>query len=392
MKLGEKIYKAISYGFIVFIVALIVLTFGMPEFMGKAGQSEMFLSARVGDEVVTRKEVQNLKENMLRMPQFQNFASQDEFLTGYALDYLVSEKLQVISQKESGMYPLSDAKSAIVARYLKKNFKEFQTNEGFDFSRFEKEFLKPRRLSFVDIESQAVRENSFQNRQIFDKLESVSGYELADMHLLKNTKISYDILVFTPDDKKRLIKSMVGVTEKDIQEKFAKDYLSKDKKDTLNDLKREAITQSLINERRSKVEKDWMNNLKTDAKTSTLAQLKQKYGGALVTLNNIGLTESIAQASKNPGVNLGLLENSPDYLSRFALYSAEKNQGPWNIEDNLFLVCVTNIARPADELSEKNAVDYESEIKNKNKNSVDQLVEAILKRDAKVKKFNPSEE
>ena len=392
MKLGEKVFKAVSYGFIVFIVALIAFTFGMPDFMGKAGDANKFLAARVGDEAITRKEVQNMKANMLRMPQFQSFASQEAFLDKYALDYLVSEKLQTILQKESGIYPLSDAKSSLVARFLKKNFKEFQTNEGFDFPRFEKEFMKPRRISFVDIESQALRENSYNNRQLVEKLDPVSGYELADMHLLNNTKISYEILVFSPDEKKKILKNLIGITEKDIQDKFNKDYLSKDKKDTLTDLKREAIVQSLINEKRSSVEKKWMGDLNNETKSSTLTQLSKKYGGVYVHLNNIGLTESISQAAKNNKANLNVLENSSEFITRLSLNSLDKIQGPWNIEDNLFLISINSITRPPIDVAINGPKELEAEIKNRNKSAADQLMDDILKRDIKVTKFSHGED
>ena len=392
MKLGEKIFKAVSYGFIVFIVGIIVLTFGMPEFMDKAGDSDKFLAAKVGSELITRKEVQNMKMNMLRLPQFQNFASQEEFLNRYALDYLISEKLAVISQKNNGIYPLSDAKSSLVARYLKKNFKEFQTNEGFDFTRFEKEFMKPRRIIFSDIESQVVRESVYNNRQLIEKLETVSNYEQEDSNLLKNSKISYEILVITPDQKKNILKNMIGITEKDIVAKFTKDYLSKDKKDTLTDLKREAITQSLITEKRAKVEKEWLTNLKKEAQSSTIDQLSKKYGGIYLFLKNIGLTESLHQAAKNEKANLNLLEESSDFINGLAQLKTDKILGPWNIEDHMYLVSLGNITKPNNNLLAIHSTESASEIKNKNKSAADKLMDDILRRDNKISKFAHSED
>ena len=392
MKLGEKVYRAITYGFIVFIVALIVLTFGMPSFMGDSAKADRFLAAKVGDEVVTRKEVQNLKTNMLKMPQFQGFASHEDFLDRYALDYLISEKLQIKMQKDSGLYPLSDAKDVIVNRFLVKNFKEFQINNGIDYPRFRKEFMEPRRITDNDIISQVFRDSAYKNRQLFDKLESVSGYELADLNLLKNTKISYEILVFTPDEKKKVLKNLIGITEKDIVDKFNKDYLSKDKKETLTDLKREAITQSLINEKRAKVESEWMGAIKNEAKALSLSQLSKKYGGIYVSLNNISLTDSISQSAKNNKANLQILENSPEFISNFSLNLTDKNPGTWNIDDNLFLLSVTNITRSTVEPSTKDSVKYEDEIKNQNKSNANQLMDSILKRDIKVVKYSHGED
>ncbi|MDH4262943.1 MAG: SurA N-terminal domain-containing protein [Spirochaetia bacterium] len=392
MKLGEKVYRAITYGFIVFIVGLIILTFGMPSFMGDSAKADRFLAAKVGDEVVTKKEVQNLKTNMLNMPQFQSFASNEDFLNRYALDYLVSEKLQINMQKNTGIYPLSDAKDVIVNRFLVKNFKEYQINNGIDYPRFKKEFMEPRRITDNDIISQVFRDSVYKNRQLFDKFESVSGYELADLHLLKNTKISYEILVFTPDEKKKVLKNLIGITEKDIVDKFNKDYLSKDKKDTLTDLKREAITQTLINEKRAKVEGEWMSALKNEAKSISLNQLSKKYGGIYISLNNISLTDSLSQAAKNGKANLQILENNPDFITHFKLDTTDKTPGTWNIEDNLFMLSVTNVIRPASEFSTNDSKKYEEEIKNQNKSNSNQLMDSILKRDIKVVKFSHGED
>ncbi|MDH4199842.1 MAG: SurA N-terminal domain-containing protein [Spirochaetia bacterium] len=391
MKIGEKLFKWISYGFLVFLVGIIILTFGMPSFIGSAANSEKLLAAKVADEIITRKEVQNMKNYLLRLPQFQSFASQESFLTKYALDYLVSEKLQEVMQKQSGMYPLSDARHTIVARYLKENFKEYQTNDGFDFPRFEKEFLKPRRLGFAVIENEAVRDMVRVNRQLLEKFEMVSSYESSDMEELENTKVSYDILVFTPDEKKKILKSMTNISEKDIQEKFKKDYLAKDKNDKLTEMKREVITQALINEKKTETEKKWLSTLNQEIKTDTLPQLNKKYGGFFVHLHEVSLNTEFSSVEKNSKINFSLLENYEPFILSMT-NGSNKIQGPWDIEDNLFIVSVGNLIQTGKNTPVKPVGNIEDEIKTANKNSASQVMDDIMKNETKVAKFNQLEE
>lgn len=391
MKIGEKLFKWVSYAFLVFLVGIIILTFGMPSFIGSAASSEKFLAAKIADEVITRKEVQNMKNYLTRLPQFQSFASQESFLTKYALDYLVSEKLQEVMQKQSGFYPLTDARHTIIAKYLKENFKEYQTNEGFDFPRFEKEFLKPRRIGFPLIESEAVRDTVRVNRQLLDKLETASNYELSDMAELQNTKVSYDILVFSPEEKKKALKTAMNISENDIQEKFKKDYLSKDKNDKLTDLKREAITQAILNEKKSDMEKAWLNKLSQEIKTETLPQLNKKYGGTFVHLHEVPLSSSLASAEKNNKINFSLLENYAPFIESIAS-TTDKVHGPWNIEDNLFIVSIGSLIKTGKDATAKSKDDNEQDIKSTNKNTISQLMDDIMKNKTKVTKFNQTED
>jgi len=392
MKLREKIYKSVTYVFITFIVGIIVISFGMPDFLGKASDNDKFLAARVGDEIITRKEVQSMKMNMLRLPQFQGFASQEEFLNRYALDYLISEKLQVVQQKETGMYPLSDAKSTVLARYLKKNFKEYQTNEGFDFTRFDKEFLKPRHIGFTDVEAQAVRETLYNNRRLADNLEFASSHEQADHNLLKHAKISYEILVFTPEEKKNILKKMAGISEKEIIEVFNKDYLTKDKNDKLTDLKREAISQSLLGKKIASLQNKWIKDLNAEISTENLSRINRKHGGILLSLTNIGIADSLNQAAKNSKANLQLLEDNEQFMNSLATLKINKIMGPWIIQDHVYLVMISNLNQPPENITAIVSSDIQSEIKNRNKNALDQLLEDLLKRDIKVTKYSNTED
>lgn len=390
MKFGEKLFKWVSYGFMLFIVALIVLTFGMPEFIGSAADSEKHLAAKVGKEVITKKEVQNMKNYMLKMPQFQGFASQESFLEKYALDYLISEKLQVILQKESGIYPLNDAKNSIIAQYLKDNFKEFQTNEGFDFERFDKDFLKPRRINFSAIEDQALRSRVYEFKQLLDTFEPVSPYQIEDFYTLKNTVISYEILAFSADQKKVILKNRIGITEADIQEKFKKDYLSKNKNDKLTDLKREAITQTIINDKKAKYEKDWVESLKNDIGNMNLSGIAQKHGGSYLNIPDVAISDSISQKNPNKKINLGVLENSPELQGSIKTANIGKIQGPWTLEENLFLVNIKSILKPEKSFAAATP-EIEDELRNENKNSADQLLDSILREKIKIIRYSYSD-
>lgn len=389
MKFGESLWKWVTYFFITFIILIIVISFGMPQFIGLNAESDKHIAARIGDEIIVRSELANTVDRVARNPNFKGLAAQRNFLTQYVLNQLISEKLQMTWQKESGFYPLGEGKFTVLANFYKENFPKYQTNSGFDFTRFDKEFLKQRRISRATLENEAFRQTVYQNQNLLSNFTPVSSYEKNDMASLENTTVPLQILSIDQDQKKIILKNLLKITDADILARFKKNYLSKNKNEKLTQLKREAITQAIINERRASVEKKWMKDLKTEAGNLSIYDLNRKYGGTLTLINQYRLSDNLSQSAKNPKLQLNPLQENADFIKALASKQINKAFGPWEIESNLYIVSFgPMIKKPATALPEAGQKEEEEKIGKENNNNAAQFLDTVLRKEVKIIKYN----
>jgi len=357
MKWTSKIYQWATYFFIGFFILLIVVAFGMPDFIGTSGTSDRYIAAKIGKEVVTRKEVAFFRDDLIRRS-FQGQAV-PENLKGYffsqGLERAINYKVFLILSRESGLYPTRSMTNKIVANYLKKNYSQYNTENGFDLIKFKSEVLQNYRISLIDIEKQAIWQYALgKNEQLFSAMATINQRELEDKVLLSKTRVALDILVIKSDDKKRIFMNTMKITEKDIQEKFKKDYLSKNKADKLTKLKREAIKESIYKTKEQQVEQTFNKEI-NQLKDSSIAKLYSKYKGSKISIPSYTLDKKLSEVSKNKLVNLTLLETSKLFLNN--LISAETNKviGPIADGDNIYFFTVKSRNIPTAALVTKEA-------------------------------------
>ena len=344
MKWSSKLYQWATYFFIGFFILLIIVAFGMPDFIGTSATSDRYIAAKIGKEVVTRKEVVFFRDDLIRRS-FQG-KQVPENLKGYffsqGLERAINYKVFLILSRESGLYPTRSMTNKIVANYLKKNYSQFNTENGFDLNKFKTDVLENYRISLIDIEKQAIWQYALgKNEQLFSQMATINNSELEDKILLSKTKLSLDILVINEASKKSIFMKAMKITEKDIQSKFKADYLSKNKKDRLTKLKREAIKESIYKMREQKQEQIFNKEI-NEIKGSSIAKLYSRYQGKKISISNYTLDKKLAAVSKDKMTDLNPLETSNMFLNNLISVKINQVVGPIIVGKNTYFFAVRN--------------------------------------------------
>lgn len=356
MSIKEKIYKGAIYFFITFIVLLLILTLGMPNFIGTSATANRFMAAKVGSEFVTNKEVSQIVESMMQN-QYKDLDLPESFrnqIKSQAVEQAIWRKLFYLTSVDAGMFPLASAKNKITADYLRKNFSQYQDESGFNFAKFETEMLKPRGISFADLEMDALwSEGLAKNDAILRSLAFAGTREIVDQLLLQETKFSYEVWQLNSAERDKVLEQEAGITEKQIQDKFTNDHLSKDPKAILSPAKKTLISQELLKEKRGSVEKAWLERLKVEVQEMPLSSVKNRYGGVLARGGLTALTEPVSGGLKAPNgdaVSIGGFDTNLKFIEERARASAGDTLSI--IEENgmLYAVKITKTQKPPAEL------------------------------------------
>ncbi|RME93230.1 MAG: hypothetical protein D6767_01445 [Candidatus Hydrogenedentota bacterium] len=328
-----------SYIFMGFLVILITISFGMPNFISTSATADRFISAYVGDQVITRRELVRVKNNYIRnrfggqnLPEMQQ-----KFLESSILEQLIFNRIMLIFAREYGFYPGAKARKRIVAKFLKKNHADYLVGSKFDFERFQREFLQPNQLTLSEYESILAQEKTLTRLDSTLRSEApVSDYQILAELQKKETVYSVMVLAITPQKKNELLEKKVRVTPAEIYDRFKKDYLSKDKKAKLNKTKREAIEALLKNEKRPKVEKEWMDSLNQFAQAGNIASLQFAAGTQFVTIQDINLSESLNSKKPPTAPDLSSLESDDSFLANVFSNNTQTIFGPLRKNGNIF--------------------------------------------------------
>ena len=349
MTLKEKIVKWVSYSFVVFLVGLIILAFGMPDFTASLPGNRTKYAAEINGEHITWRQVSRAANNLAgsMYPQGQMPPEAKAYMESMAIERLVNLKLFVLLSKEAGFYPTMNTQDIFENRYLVENYPQYITENGFDLVKFKEEVQDPARFNNqMVIESAVYQYGLRRNEMMLQSIYKTHKKETEDLYLLNNTKISYDILVINNEIKNKLIEKRAGVTEKDIREKFEKDFLANNPQDKLTKIKREGITQTLVNERRAGIEKELLEEIAKMAETATMQQLKNRYGGTLKSLKDLNLNTNLAQQWPAAPANLSLLTEDKMFLLGTFKVKLKQAVGPINKGEALFLYSITKRVIP----------------------------------------------
>lgn len=348
MDIGNRVFKVVSYIFFIFIIMIIVIQFGMPNFIGGAADSNRFKAAQLGKEIISRRDVARARDNIVYQ-QFQGQqipATMEEQIKSYALEQLIEQKRLLILSQKIGVYPGSQISPKLVKNYLNENFSSYKTLTGFDFERFEKEILVPNKISLNQLTKEA--ENAYAlttTMEMFRDLSIVPVDRIEDWAMLKQISYSLTVAYFDYLSLRKLLTKQI--TPKEIQEQFVAKYLKDNPKEKLTGVIREAIVKGIVDKRLPEFEKTWKQQLQKDSATLSLSALAKKNSGNLVQLHNISAEKGMqASSDKELPANVLLLEKNPDFLAE--IFQAEKGKvlGPWESEGNTFLVVVNNRSLP----------------------------------------------
>jgi len=302
--LREKIIKFGTWLFLMFIFLIIVISFGMPDVIGTSSRLDAYHAAKVGDEYLTKAEVadyqKRIEERMagnLKGLDDKNRKLFEDMARSRALDEAIDRKIFTQMLNRAGYVPTSSAEPKILATFYKRQFGEYLVNGKLDMERLN-EFLAPRRLTLEQVGRSMLREyGPAKAYEMLQRTAYASDFAILDEARFAGTQNSYRIVALDGAAKDKILRSKFTPSEKEIQDKFKAEFLSKDPKAVLDQSKRESIKATLFNERRASLEKDFAQSLGQAGKAG-LAQVAAIAGARLIAIDDVGLNTDLD--SKKP--------------------------------------------------------------------------------------------
>ncbi|MFZ5629070.1 MAG: SurA N-terminal domain-containing protein [Spirochaetota bacterium] len=297
--LREKIIKFGTWLFLMFIFLIIVVSFGMPDVIGTTSRLDAYNAAKVGGEYLTKAEVadyqKRIEERMagnLKGLDEKNRKLFEDMAKSRALDEAIDRKIFTQLLNRAGYVPSSSTEPKILATFYKRQFGEYIVNGKLDMERLN-EFLTPRRLTLDQVGRSMLQE--YGPAKAYEMLQGTSyasDYAVLDEARFATTQNSYRIVALDGAAKDKILRGKFTPTEKEIQDKFKAEFLSKDPKAILDQPKRDSIRATLFNERRATLEKEFAQNLSQAGKAG-LAQVAALAGARLVAVDDAGLNADL---------------------------------------------------------------------------------------------------
>lgn len=322
--LREKIIKAGTWLFLMFIFAVIVISFGMPDVIGTSSRIDAYNAAKVGSEYLTKGEVAEYQKRMEErmMQNMKNIDEKtrkmlEEMTRGRALDEAIDRKLFTQMMNRAGFVPTSSSEPRILASFYKKQFGEFIVNGKLDKERLN-EFLAQRRLTLDVVGRNMLRD--YGPAKAYESLQGASyasDFAVLDDARFAATQNSYRVVAIDQASRDKQLRAKFNASEADIQNKFKTEFLSKDPKSVLDNPKRETIKATLFNEKKATLEKDFTASLAQAAKTG-IDPVATFAGTKVIAIEDAGLATDLdsKKGKDNAGVTLTALSQSDVFVKQ----------------------------------------------------------------------------
>lgn len=321
MSLKDKILKIASGIFMGFIVLLIVIAFGMPDFITTSAEAKKNLVARVDDLNIYPYDLGQHKQALINRFGGENFPeSFRPFIENQALESAINEKLFFILARQSHLIPQGKARDLVLEKFYRENLSNFFKDGKFDFESFEKTLLRQNRTR-VDFDKKLIEQKAMETLdELLRDISFSSKFNQLDELQLQNSKISFKVLVLTQSKKEELALKSIRVTENEILERFQKDYLSKDPKDKLTLTKREAIIKQIKNEKKVDAENKFLQKLNQEKSLSEISKLT---GEKIFEMKNISLSDNLDAKKPKDLASLGPLQKALNWPKFILLKNRE---------------------------------------------------------------------
>ncbi|HRP70380.1 MAG TPA: SurA N-terminal domain-containing protein [Turneriella sp.] len=311
LNLREKLIKFGTWIFLALLFVIIVLSFGMPDFIGTSSRMDSYNAAKIGGEYLTRAEVaESQKQIEERMAQnmkgldAKNRKILEDMAKGRALDESIDRKIFTQVLKEEGYIPSASSEARILATFYKRQFGEYIINGKLDIERLN-EVLGKRRLSLDQIGRTILLD--YGPQKAFEMLQATayaSPYTLIDAARFATTRNSLRVVVLDSATKDKLMRARFNPSEAEIQAKFKTEFLARDAKAVLDKVKRDSIRATLFNENRANLEKDLTTYLQNTA-SKGIDAIAAATGASPLLLTDVGLSDDL-DAKKPKGLSTSL--------------------------------------------------------------------------------------
>ena len=284
----SKIIKISGYFLIGFFLLIIIISFGMPDFMSRIGMDQNTVAV-INGQKIHRLEYIRFKDNMSRRYK----DSQKKDINQFILERMIQSKLEVQLADKLGIQ-VSDIK---IKRTI-KSIPNFQDKSGTFNGDYFKQVLKYSHYNLADY-YKLVNESlmSSELRQMVGIGSSVSPEEVNNEFTIENSQIQIKYCFLSNKDIKKRHKNKITVKENEIDEELRKNKT--EIKDPKTDRKR--IKDILEKRKYEKLKNDLIKKINTLADEGssflqTAAKLKGKtsvsnifkIGGQIKEKNNKG--------------------------------------------------------------------------------------------------------
>ena len=355
----SNVYKIFSYIFISFIVIIIIISFGMPDFLSTSANSNKLFVAKVGNEVITRNDVWRATNNYMKQMNSTTIPeSFKEQIADQMTDQLIDRKLYLILSKQVGLIPIGEAINKVFVTFLKDNFSTYFSDLTSDFDGFKKKILDPNYLSLSDLQKSVIDDYAIQNiYSLMDTIKLGSNLETAEQYRIQQTKISYQIAHLANDKIEQKLKNEIIITDDEINNIFKEKYLKKNKKEVLNDIKKESIKAELIQTKLIKQKTNLYNIIAKEILTTPFANLVSKYQMKTYLLNNVTLDKELDSVKEKDAPSFKSIQKNDKFIQLLSMPNNSNNI----IEDNKDFFIVNIISKELTNLPPTSTI-----IKNKN--------------------------
>jgi len=336
MNFQNRWLKIASYIFMGFITLIIVLSFGMPDFLGSSAMVTDDYVAKVGSEVITKRDVAVEKRRV--MDQYGlNDPGMETFIEGQAIETLIRQKVFSVLSREAGFEPVGKAVNVVLASGYKKYFPEFMSTNGFDFKKFD-DYLRKSGRSRIEMDSLIVDSRTLETADtLFRSLAAQSPLESDVLAELDSLQYSVTIAIFAESDFARYTAQTYSPSESEITAEFESEYIKKDSKATMTPIIREGIILSLRRKREASMKGEIEEKMSSVLASSGMPAAVARFDMKTHSFQKVSLSKDLDSAKPADWPSLAPLESS----SKFDLIFTKPTgtvSGPFLIGKNIFIL------------------------------------------------------
>ena len=257
LKLGSIIFLSV-------LVIIIVFTFGVPNFLGLAQETNSLILGKINDEVVTRREVLQAYSNYQKR-EFEGEEIPQEYkkiVLDRVTEQVVVQKLLYQMYANNHLGITEKQSQTKLLEYLKNNFPNYVSEKTgrFLIKKFQRQILDPNNMTLQSLGEQNKKEFVLQNNQEFlNKISLVSNRDIYERILLINSNITVQVVRVT----NKINEEKIRVSKKEIKKEFEKQYLSKDKDSKLTTTKKQDIIKQIQKRNSPSYKRDGMKKYRS---------------------------------------------------------------------------------------------------------------------------------
>ncbi|MDY6967963.1 MAG: SurA N-terminal domain-containing protein [Spirochaetota bacterium] len=320
----SKFVKIFGYIIIGFFTLIIIISFGMPDFLSRIGMDQNIVAV-VNGEKLQYLDYLKYRDNFAR--RLKNANSKE--IQRYILNLYIRYRLQLQMAKE---YEIKVSKES-VKRYI-RNIPAFKNEKGKFNIDYLKRYMNYYHYNLSGFNSMIMEELIINKMmEMINVTTGVSPEEVNNEYIIQKSKIQIKYCFLSTKDLKKRYKKRISVSDKEIDEEMKKNR--GEVKDPKTDRKR--IKKKLENKKFQDIKKkliDTINDLAVKNKSFSTAATR--LGGKVLTSKVFRIGEPVKENSKK-GKIIHSINNSTIFRDECLLLDSGKTSKVINSFEGLYI-------------------------------------------------------